>query len=118
MLEAPDKDAITELVVDRELNDIAYKRPAGWFAYLEERTKLGLPATDDIERLAEAKATRDALVHNRGVAGKSYESKAGRYSRHTEGERIDILDDYHRAIWDRLRRVVTEICDAAIAKAT
>ena len=117
VLEAPDKDAITELVVDRELNDIAYKRPAGWFAYLEERTKLGLPATEDIERFAESKATRDALVHNRGVAGKSYESKAGRYSRHTDGERIDIPDDYHRATWNLFCRLVPEICDAAIAKA-
>ncbi len=118
VLEAADKDAITELVVDRELNDVAYKRPAGWFAYLEERMKLGLPATEDIERFAEAKATRDALVHNRGVAGKSYMSKAGRFARHSDGERIDIPDDYHRMIWDRLRSLVAEICDAAIAKAT
>src|SRR5208282_2224121 len=35
VLEAPDKDAITLQVVNKELNDIIYDRPAGWFAYLE-----------------------------------------------------------------------------------
>src|SRR4029079_13431412 len=63
VLEAPDKDAITFLVVSKELNEILYERPTGWFAYLEDKAKLGCPTADEIDRIAEAKATRDALVH-------------------------------------------------------
>lgn len=77
VLDAPDKDAITFLVVSKELNEILYDRPTGWFAYLEDKAKLGCPKPDEIDRIAEAKASRDVLVHNRGVASKTYELKAG-----------------------------------------
>jgi hypothetical protein len=36
VLDAPDKEAIAQLVVDKELNEVLYERPAAWFAYLEE----------------------------------------------------------------------------------
>jgi hypothetical protein len=58
VLEAPDKDAITELVVTREVNEVMYDRPAGWFAYLESKVNLGCPSPGEIERIAEAKASR------------------------------------------------------------
>jgi hypothetical protein len=53
VLDAPDKDAIRFLVVSKELNEILYDRPTGWFAYLEEKAKLGSPTPDEIERIAE-----------------------------------------------------------------
>ncbi len=77
ILEAADKDAITAQVVDHELYQLLYKRPAEWFAYLSGRMKLPGPTKVDIDQFAEAKATRDVLVHNRGVANKTYLSKAG-----------------------------------------
>ena len=116
ILEAPDKDAITMLVVNKELNEVLYDRPAGWFAYLEEKAKLGCPTPEEIDRIAEAKASRDVLVHNRGVASKAYQAKAGKLARYTEGERIDIPERYHRETWELFRKVVAEISDAAIAK--
>ncbi len=117
VLDAPDKDTITALVVSRELNEILYKRPTGWFDYLEEKAKLGCPTADEIARIAEAKASRDVLVHNRGVTGKTYESKAGNLARHKDGQRIDIPEYYHRQTWELLRKVVTDISNAATAKA-
>ena len=117
ILEAPDKDAITLLVVNRELNGIQYKRPAEWFGFLDSRVKLGCPAPEEIDRIAEAKASRDVLAHNRGIANKTYESKAGAAARHKEGERIEISEHYHRETWDLIRKVVADIADAAIAKA-
>ena len=71
VLGAPDKDSITLIVVEKEINDVLYERPAGWFAYLEDKVKLGCPASGEIDRIAEAKASRDVLVHNRGIAGKA-----------------------------------------------
>ena len=118
VLEAPDKDAITLSVVDKELNEIAYKSPASWFEYMEDRLKLGLPTKDEIEKFAEAKASRDVLVHNRGIANKIYESKAGALARYKAEERIEIPGDYHKDRWELIRKMVTDISDAAIAKAT
>ena len=117
VLDAPDKDAITLLVVNKELNDISYKRPAEWFAYLEERVTLGCPTADEIGRIGEAKASRDVLAHNRGVAGKIYEYKAGKFARCKEGERIDVSEQYHRQTWELIRKVVTDVSNAASVKA-
>ena len=117
ILDAPDKDAIILLVVNKELNEILYERPTRWFAYLEERAKLGCPTGNEIERFAEAKASRDVLVHNRGVVSKAYVSKAGRLARFKEGDRIDLPEDYHQATWELIRKIVTDICATAIAKA-
>jgi hypothetical protein len=116
VLNAPDKDAITMQVVDKEFNDVMYERPAGWFAYLEERAKLGSTTPDEVERVAEAKASRDILVHNRGIASKTYESKAGKFARFQEGQRIDVPEDYHRRTWELVRKVVTDLSDAAASK--
>ena len=116
VLDAPDKDAITLEVVNKELNDVLYERPTGWFAYLEEKVKLGCPSADEVDRIAEAKASRDVLVHNRGIAGKTYVSKSGNLARYQEGERIEIAQHYHRETWELIRKVVSDISDAAIAK--
>lgn len=116
VLDAPDKDSITLVVVNKELNEILYERPAGWFAYLEDRVKLGCPTAGEIDRITEAKASRDVLVHNRGIAGKLYESKAGNLARFKDGEKIDIPEHYHRETWELIRKVVTDVSNAAIAK--
>jgi hypothetical protein len=103
-------------VVNRELNEVLYERPADWFAYLEDRAKLGCPTADEIDRIAEAKAARDALVHSRGIAGKPYESKAGKFARFKAGEKIDVPEPYHRETWLLIRKVVTDLSNAAAAK--
>ena len=43
ILELPDKDAITGLGVRKELNEVLYDPPKAWFAYLEDKAKLGCP---------------------------------------------------------------------------
>jgi len=117
VLDAPDKDAITLLVVNRELNEVLYERPAAWFSYLHDKIKLDCPTADEIDRIAEAKASRDVLAHNRGVAGKTYESKAGRLARYKDGERIEVPDNYHRETWELVRKVVADVSNAALTKA-
>lgn len=118
VLDAPDKDAITLLVVDKELNEILYKRLSEWFEYLEGKVKLGCPTLSEIDKIAEAKASRDVLVHNRGIASKTYETKAGNMARFKDGQRIDIPEHYHRETWELVRKIVTDISNAAIAKVT
>jgi hypothetical protein len=81
ILDAPDKDSITQLVVNKEVNEVLYDRTAKWFEYLEGKVTLGCPSITEIERIAEAKATRDVIVHNRGIANRTYEAKAGNLAR-------------------------------------
>lgn len=116
VLAAPDKDTVTQQIVGKELNEVLYERPAAWFAYLEEKAKLGCPAADEIGRFAEAKATRDALVHNAGIATKTYEAKAGAFARYKAGDLIDLPDAYHRETWALLLKIVADVSDAALAK--
>lgn len=116
VLDLPDKAAVTEYVVGKVLNEVLYERPAGWFAYLEEKVKLGCPSPDEIERIAEAKATRDVLVHNRRVANTTYESKAGKFARFQAGDTIDVPEPYHRSTWELIRKVVSDVSNAAIAR--
>ncbi len=117
ILDAPDKDAIIQFAIGKELNEVLYERPSAWFAYREDKVKLGCPTADEIDRIAEAKASRDVLVHNRGMVGKIYEAKAGRFARYKDGEKVDIPEPYHRETWELLRKVVADVSSAAIAKA-
>ena len=116
ILMAADKDAITRFVVDKQLNEVTYKSPHDWFKYLEERAKLGVPTEDEVNQFSEAKASRDILVHNGGLANKIYESKAGDLARYKAGDRIEIPSDYHKATWELIRKMIADISNAAIAK--
>ncbi len=117
VLKAPDKSTIVLTVVDKELNDLKYERLADWFAYLERLTKLGCPTADEIEKLAEIKASRDVLVHNNGIVNATYVSKAGSRARYKDGEKLEISEQYHRASWETISKVVLDISAAALGKA-
>lgn len=118
ILRAADKSEIIASVINRNLDKLLYKRPLLWFQYLNDKAKLGCPTADEVDQLAEAKATRDVLVHNQGIAGSIYESKAGKLTRCKSGDRIDVPGPHHRETWQLIRKIVTDISDAAIAKAT
>jgi hypothetical protein len=90
ILEASDKAQITLWVVERALNELKYKKVQEWFAYLEGLANLGTPGADAIGRIAEIKASRDLLVHNRGIVSSTYVAKAGIHARHRIGERLEI----------------------------
>lgn len=116
-LQAPDKVALTLAVVDRELNELTYERVADWFAYLERLTKLGHPRAGEVEQLAEIKASRDILAHNKGIANTIYVSKAGRLARGKAGEPLVISEQYLRESWETIRKVVRNVSAAAVKKA-
>lgn len=116
-LQAPDKAALTLAVVDRELNELKYERVAEWFAYLERLAKLGCPTATEIGRLAEIKASRDILAHNKGVANAIYVSKAGKLARCVAEETLEISEQYLRQSWETIRKVVRDVSVAAVKKA-
>jgi hypothetical protein len=117
VLKAADKNEIVLAVVDKQLNEIKYKRVADWFDYLNRLVKLGCPTTDEIEALAEMKASRDILVHNRGIANPTYLAKAGSRARCQDGELLEVPEPYHRQSWELTRKMIGDIAEAAIQKA-
>jgi len=117
VLDAPDKKAIILAVADHELNELKYRRLAEWFAYLDRLVNLGCPTADEIETLAEIKASRDVLVHNNGIVNATYVSKAGSRARHMEGEKLTMIEQYHRESWQTINNVVRDVSAAAIGKA-
>ena len=117
VLQAPDKSAIILVVVDKELNELKYKRVKDWFEYLESMVNLGCPPPDEIEKIAEIKASRDILAHNKGIANAIYVSKAGNHARYKDGEKLEIPEPYHRESWQLIKKVVQDVSAAAINKA-
>jgi hypothetical protein len=55
ILDLPDKAAIVNALVEKELKDVFYDRPANWFEYLNERVQTGSPTPADAQRFAEIK---------------------------------------------------------------
>jgi hypothetical protein len=116
VIDAPDREAILQGVIGRELNAPKYERPTAWFRYLNDRVKLGCPTDDQIERFTEIKATRDILAHNRGVVNPTYLDKAGRHARYQLGQRLEIPEPYLHDAWLLIRQIVEQITTAAVAK--
>ena len=116
VLDAPDRDEIVTAVVQKEVLGVMYKRVTGWFKYLEKIAQLGCPSQDQIEQLAEIKASRDVLVHNNGIAHSIYVDKSMGRARFAEGDRLDLPEQYHRDSWQLLKQVVTDVANAGINK--
>jgi hypothetical protein len=116
VVEASDKDSVLRVAVEKEVNDVLYDRPAEWFQYTKKLVNISVPTAAEIDRIAEAKTTRDVLIHNRGIVGRVYLDKAGTLARYAVGQRLDIPSDYHRNTWELLCKIVTDVADAAAAK--
>ena len=117
VVEATDLDSVKREVVSRRLNELKYEQLREWFKSLDKMVDLGCPTQDEIAQLSEIKASRDVLVHNHGIVNATYERKAGTFSRFNLGQKLEISSDYHREAWELIRKVVSDVCLAAIAKA-
>lgn len=116
VLNAADKAEIVRAVIDKELLGLAYDPIVEWFKYLDKIARLGCPNRNQIERLAEIKASRDVLIHNKGIANAIYIDKSLGRARCRNGEVLDIPEDYHRESWQLIKQVISDVADAAIAK--
>ena len=70
-----------------------------------------------IETLAEIKASRDIVVHNKGIVNVVYLWKAGQTSADSKkGGRPEISEQYHRESWETIKQVISEVAEAAANK--
>ena len=116
VLDAADKGDIIAAVVEKEVLELAYNRVADWFSYLDKIVHLGCPTPDQIERLAEIKASRDILVHSNGIANSIYVDKSLGRARFVDGDSLELPEHYHRESWQLIKQVVSDISDAGIDK--
>ncbi len=118
ILAAPDRDAILGGVVERVVRELAYRRPAQWFRFLDNRVNLGCPDENQRGALCEMKATRDVLEHNRGRVGPDYPEKAGAFARYAVGDIVQIDEPYLMQCLALMRDVVETMADAAIRRSS
>jgi hypothetical protein len=113
----PDKTAIIDALVEKELKDIFYDRPANWFEYVKGMVNIAAPTVAEAEQFAEIKATRDVLVHGQGIANAYYVDKAGKLARVQPGQSLDVPGPYHQASWTLIRKLVQDIGTEMAARA-
>ena len=110
-----------ETVVAEEVSQLVLATMTGgprqWLDLLTQHAGIPVPAADLVARLVEAKATRDLLIHNRGMITPTYIKKAGPLARGADGERIEMPEPYRREVWALVRQLVADLSDAALANA-
>ncbi len=117
IVNAPDKAAIVQSLVDQYVGSLAYKSPRDWFRQLNTVVALGTPPEPTIDAFAELKATRDVFVHNRGMANETYLRKAGVLARAIDGQPLDLPDPYVHDAWRLCQTIITDVGTAAAARA-
>lgn len=118
ILAAPDIAAVLDDVVERVVRDLAYRRPAQWFRFIDNRVNLGSPDEAQRAALCEVKAARDVLEHNRGVVGQDYLEKAGAAARFDVGDVIQIDEPYLLDRFTLLRDIIESMAAAAIRRSS
>lgn len=116
VLDSTDKTEIIRAVVRKELIEITYKRVDEWFKYLDKIVHLGCPDEDQIKQLAEIKASRNVLVHNKGIVDAKYVEKSMGRARYQDDDMLEIPEQYHRDSWELIKQVVNDIADSGISK--
>jgi len=111
VLRLADKAAMLDELIERELREVFYDRPVNWFDYLKQLTKIHSPEIAQIQQFAEIKATRDILVHGRGIVNAYYLEKAGDLSRSQPGQPLVIPEPYHQESWELVCLLVRNIGD-------
>jgi hypothetical protein len=118
VLKASDRAEIISTLIGKQLNELKYGNLRDWFVALNKAVALDCPSEDETAALAEVKATRDILEHNAGIVNEIYLRKAGKKARHTPGDQIEIDDTYHLESWRLIRKVVSDVTAAAVARLT
>lgn len=117
VLRAADAGEVLRLVVERELNEVTYRRVADWFEYLRKLVSAPGPTADEVAALAEIKASRDILVHAQGVVNAVYVAKAGANARYAAGDVLELPEPYFRASSDLLEKLVGDVTAGVASKA-
>lgn len=109
-------DDVVRAIIERHLRDLAYGQLRDWFDAVERIANLGTPPRDEIEQVQELKATRDVIVHNKGMANHVYVERAGRLSRYSPGDHVQVPEAYLTRGYQLLRQIIGDMIDCAASK--
>lgn len=94
VVDAESKDELISNLADKEIGSLSYFSFRKQALYLEERFGLSLELSDgDLDRLVEAYARRNVLLHNAGVANQQFKDLAPRTDIEL-GESIEVSLSY------------------------
>lgn len=100
---------IDDKLIEKELEKTFYLSPIKQKKYFISTLKIKVE--DDFwNNWFEYKATRDVIIHNRGVVNSIYIKKAGVKARYKEGEIIYISDEKLENMILKLKKFANEIC--------
>jgi hypothetical protein len=94
LLQSKSIEEIHSSIADAVLNELAYKSPQEFAKEIEPLLTVDLLQSPAYHRYIEIKATRDIIVHNRGLANDIYVRKAGSHSRAVSGQLLTIDNQY------------------------
>jgi len=105
-------------LAERELNELKYSKVADWFLRLDKIINLGIPEAEEINQLAEIKASRDILTHNAGRVNAIYMTKSGSRARYKIGDQIEITYEYFDESYDLIEELIKNISNRSIKRFT
>jgi hypothetical protein len=94
VLEAKSLEEIHMSAADSLVNDLSYKSPADYAVSIGKILPINLLECPSFHKYIEIKATRDAFVHNRGIAGEPYIRKADTHRRVESGSNLPMDNQY------------------------
>ena len=96
-------------IIEAELNEIRYRKPAEWFKYLGSFVNISAPVSEQIDKICEIKASRDILVHNEGICNQIYLSKAREMARTENNKKLCFDHTYVFESWKVLRETIETV---------
>jgi len=85
---------------DALLNELSYKSPREFAIEAEKVLSLNLLECPSYHSYIEMKATRDVLIHNKGIANDTYASKAESHSRAKSGMKLPVTQVYFLEVYE------------------
>jgi hypothetical protein len=95
ILEAKSIEEVHLRAADSLLNEMTYKSPLEFAHTAEEILSINLLECPAYHKYIELKATRDIVVHNRGVANEIYIRKAASHARVSSGDVVPVTESYY-----------------------
>jgi hypothetical protein len=108
LIDCSSRKEMIDTVIQRDLVSLFYARPSLQMEYLQAVTGVKLDG-DIVAQWMEIKATRDTIVHNRGVSNAIYVRKAGALARAKAGDSLSMTDEYFEGSLALMKSLVGKI---------
>lgn len=106
VLEATSIEEIHVRATDELINELSYKSPTEFADAIKAILPVNLLECPAFHKYIEVKASRDILIHNRGIANSVYERKVGTHARVKEGMFLPVDVQYFLESYESCIQVI------------